>query len=1150
MVSNHSTSNSEQEKMFCQLNVCKISKHSEIVIDKFMADKNIKLLAAQETGAWIPSPKMFTSFKIFQNKSSADSNLAGVALIIDKALVPEHIAELSEDNVDAIWGQIKLNGRRVLVGSVYSRPMHGATHLTPLLTHMEKVLEYKQKHKFTSMMIYGDFNCRHTDWGDHKTEARGRTLKAFTDKFSLTICSPFDNTFVCENGGSVIDLLLIQGNISGNIATQWMDKSTELFTGAPRRGHYPVLHNIQVKGMTENTREVKTDWKAADWDSWNEQVETALNHWISQHPESSGEVLWKTLLAIVKQATKDHIPTKLVSIHSQPFWNHTLSDVSKTAQEARSNFQNRSTPHNREELDTALKNFREMLIDAKNSWIRKRTESINVKDCQQFWKRYKGVFGVNQDKFICNLEDAGVLHTTDVEKEKVLYETFFTGKHLLGQQRNSNHDNRVMRNYNSIVSQLRQAQQRNDSHLIDESELNQEIEIKEIEEAITKQKATDKAVDDDGIHPSILKQLGKTAKEALQKIFNFCLTTGEWLWTDSFVTFIRKPDKKTYSQPGAYRPITISSYFGKVMERIKDSRLRIFFLGTGQIDDDQEGFLNGRSTSRYLFRLLANLNEVKRKKMACLILFIDFSKAFDSVHIPSLIVKLEKMGVRGKMLALIKAFLEDRAIRLKVNKFKGIRRICGLFGLPQGSALSPLLFIIYISDMAHSTPSRIRAVMGLYKFADDGTIMIYAHNMIICHELMQELCDYLNIWCIDNKLVPNCDKNKTEAMILQTGNTAYNSLQEFPPKLLIGGTEIEYVRQTKALGVTIDDQLTFQGHAEKKLKVCNQSWGNLSKTTNRNHGLNVRSLTLLLKTVVLTKLHYASPLWLHANLEVFKGFWNNVVMRTSGAMLNPHREITELALHLPPLEVQLSILTTKFLCKCVTSGDFISSLVLQIEGSQTQFLPQLISLKEFIAWRKGFRSAREVELTNQDHVAEAYYSKGEINKYQTFIWTNRIRSKCQVQNRPSLMDYSLLEVLQREDIATYQLNGDNFLFNHNTTKGLDSYMMDYIHGNSFIFGNVRASISKGEKPSTCYFCNTETDSATHQIEQCTEVEENTHRELLTQLNSPGASGNIIKDLIFPLNDRVQLAFIERIDFLKGQHEHVIGLGEELDEDQG
>ena len=70
----------------------------------------------------------------------------------------------------------------------------------------------------------------------------------------------------------------------------------------------------------------------------------------------------------------------------------------------------------------------------------------------------------------------------------------------------------------------------------------------------------------------------------------------------------------------------------------------------------------------------------------------------------------------------------------------------------------------------------------------------------------------------------------------------------------------------------------------KNLKYAT-SHGNLSKTTNRNHGLNVRSLTLLLKTVVLTKLHYASNLWLHDNLEVFKGFLNNVVMRTSGAML-------------------------------------------------------------------------------------------------------------------------------------------------------------------------------------------------------------------------------------------------------------------------
>jgi len=531
--------------------------------------------------------------------------------------------------------------------------------------------------------------------------------------------------------------------------------------------------------------------------------------------------------------------------------------------------------------------------------------------------------------------------------------------------------------------------------------------------------------------------------------------------------------------------------------------------------------------------------------MACIILFIDFAKAFDSVHIPTLIVKLEKMGIRGRILGMIKAFLEDRAIKIRVNKFKGKRRRCGLFGLPQGSALSPLLFIIYISDMAHATPSRVKAIMGLYKFADDGTVMICAPDMNSCHEMMQMFCNHLNQWCVDNKLVPNCDQNKTEAMILQTGNTTYNDQDVYPPKLHIGNKKIEYVRLTKALGVWIDDELSFQGHADKKLKVCNQSWGNLSKTTNRNHGLNARSLTLLLKTIVLTKLHYASPLWLHGNLDVFTGFWNGVIMKCSGAMLNPHREVTELALHLPPLQVQLDILTTKFLCKCITTEDFISSVLLQVDGSQSQFILQLNALKEFLAWKRDVRSIREIELTDPKCLTEAYYTKGEMEQFQTFMWTRRVRNQCQVRNRPSLMDFCLIETMGNEDTANYRLNGSNFLFGYNTTKGLDSYLMDFIHGNSLIFGNARASVSNGEECSTCDFCNTETDSAIHQISHCTELMDETHGELTSHLNNQlgHATSNLIKELIFPMNNQIQLAFIKRIDFLKGQHESILGLDE-------
>ena len=1150
MANYHTSNNRTENCIFGQLNASTISKHSEVVINKFMADHNIQLLAAQETGTWDPSPSLFTNHRIFQNKGPNDPARAGVALIINKALAPEHIGDLKDTNIDAVWAQIKLNGRRILVGSVYCRPTDGSNLLNDLLKHMEKVLVYKQKHGYTSFMVYGDFNARHAEWGDHKTGVRGKSLKEFCEQNTLSVCSPFEQTFVCNTGGSVIDLLLVQGHICSKINSQWIEKRTELFTGAPRRGHYPVLHSVQSTGTTDNVKETKVNWKEADWDSWKDQVEEKLDSWLSDHPNSGGEDLWKILLEIIQQAIHDHIPTKIISIHSQPFWNHTLSSFSKEARDARSRFQNRSTPHNREELNEVLKHFRLALTSAKNNWIREKTESINLKECQQFWKNYKGVFGINPDKYICNLEDNDVLHTTDEEKEKVLYDTFFTGKHLQGQQTNQQHESTVMSQYNKITEKLHAQYSQEASTPVQEEEsdrnnMDKDVEITEIEAAISKQEATDKAIDDDGIHPIILKKLGATAKIILQKIFNECLSTGSWLWKDSFVIFIRKADKKSYTKPGDYRPITISSYFGKVFERISDNRARIWLQSSGQIDVDQEGFLSSRSTTRYLFRLLANLNEIKRKKLSCIILFIDFAKAFDSVHIPTLIVKLEKMGFGMKMLGVIKTYLEDRAIRLKVNKFTGRSRRCGLFGLPQGSALAPLLFIIYIADLINTVPTRVKEIMGMFKFADDGTVVISAPNMVICHELMQIFCNHLHRWCVMNKLVPNCDVNKTEAMVLQTGNTAYGS-DLIPPLLSIGGKIIQYVHQTKALGVIIDDKLTFKEHAESKLKVCNQSWGNLTKSTNRNHGLNVRSLTLLLKTVVLTKLHYASPLWLYNNIETFRDFWNKVIMKTTGSMLNPHREVTELALHLPPLAVQLHLLTTKFLCKCLTAGDHISSIVLQVEGSQSQFQPQINCLKEFVAWKKGLRTARGIELSQSDSITEAYYSKSEMERYQTFIWINRVKSQCQVRNRPSQMDFSLLEMIQADDITNYQFNGRNFLFSHNTTKGLDSFIMDYIHGNSLIFGNVRASVQRTAVPTVCYFCNTEVDSAQHQLEYCTEVKDHTHEELLLQLNTPSASGNLLKDLIFPLDDRIQLAFINRIAFLKDQHNYLIE--EEEDEE--
>ena len=208
--------------------------------------------------------------------------------------------------------------------------------------------------------------------------------------------------------------------------------------------------------------------------------------------------------------------------------------------------------------------------------------------------------------------------------------------------------------------------------------------MQELEYSISKQKTEAKSTDLDTIHPRILSHFPYSTKKLLLWIYNYSIQKGRWIWDTSEVIFIRKPDKSSYASAGAYRPLTLASCIGKIFERILDQRMREHIDATFALDDDQEGFCTGRSTVRYLFRMVSNLTEIKRQKLNCIILFIDFEKAFDSVYIPLLIVKLKKFGIDGPILKLINTFLTKRNVKLNVNKNVGHKRKCSLYGLPQG----------------------------------------------------------------------------------------------------------------------------------------------------------------------------------------------------------------------------------------------------------------------------------------------------------------------------------------------------------------------------------------------------------------------------------------------------------------------------------
>ena len=321
----------------------------------------------------------------------------------------------------------------------------------------------------------------------------------------------------------------------------------------------------------------------------------------------------------------------------------------------------------------------------------------------------------------------------------------------------------------------------------------------------------------------------------------------------------------------------------------------------------------------------------------------------------------------------------------------------GQYGVPQGSVLSPLLFIIYISDMfkqSLNTPI-CRESANVYKYADDGSIGVTHENTARAHSIAQHMCDHLTQWCRKWRLEINCDRNKTECLIIQPTSRSQDMACSFQ-KLKINGKEINYVEQTVVLGVLIDNKLNFNKHANKKLQQCWFTWFTLTKNCTRFRGLNVSSLVILFKTVVLTKLMYAAPVWLKDNFKTFRSFYSRVCLKISGSTHYPSQSLTLLAMGLEPLEVLYDVISTKFVLKALHSDTNMKSMMFQIECSRNHPFYHHISLVRKYLLHKDpaiqTDQLRECLQISQVSDSLTYYLKSEIDDFKMELWRESLVS--------------------------------------------------------------------------------------------------------------------------------------------------------------
>ena len=352
----------------------------------------------------------------------------------------------------------------------------------------------------------------------------------------------------------------------------------------------------------------------------------------------------------------------------------------------------------------------------------------------------------------------------------------------------------------------------------------------------------------DGISAKLLKEAGPIVSASLTYIINRSLTTGIFSndWKVARVTPIYKDDIKT--NPNNYRPISVLPIVSKFIERIVFNQLYAFLMRHDLLADAQSGFRPCHSTLTALLDITNDWFSNMDNGLLNGVLFLDLKKAFDTVDHEILLNKLNFYGVDSISLKWFQSYLTDRKQRTYVNGSLSDygSTVCGV---PQGSILGPLLFLIYINDLP---PSGLSSTPRLY--ADDTCLTLSSHDPTDLQIKLNSDLNKVQSWLQANKLSLNVKKTKYSIIATQY-KVAHLDHQ---PDVRINGHSVDRVRTHRYLGVEINDTLTWHSQIDQIVKKVSAGLAILK----RARALVPRDTFInMYNALVVPYFDYCSPVW-------------------------------------------------------------------------------------------------------------------------------------------------------------------------------------------------------------------------------------------------------------------------------------------------